>query len=425
MRTAFWLVLALQAAGPSPAGEDWREFRGPTGQGHAGAEHLPLAWAESRNIAWKTAIHDRGWSSPVVCGNQVWLTTATEDGRRLFAVCVDRETGKVVHDIQVFEVEKPQPIAEANTYATPTPAIEPGRVYVHYGTYGTACLDTATGSIIWTRRDLNCDHETGAGPGSSPLLSGNLLVVNVDGRDVQYVIALDKASGKTAWKTDRSFDYGTVPVNKRKAFAMPLLVPRGDGRQLVSPGAQAVYAYEPSTGAELWKVRHNGFSCAPRPVHGQGLVFVVTDHDLPELWAVRPDGAGDVTGSHVAWKETKGMPSRSSPVLVDDLLYVISREGILSCLEARTGVVVWKNRMEGKYSASPIHAGGRIYYFNEDAACTVIRPGRKYEELAVNRLDEGQLMASPAVAGDSLFIRTGKHLYRVEEAPSTHQETRP
>jgi outer membrane protein assembly factor BamB len=166
---------------------------------------------------------------------------------------------------------------------------------------------------------------------------------------------------------------------------------------------------------ELWKVRHSGFSSVPRPVSGHGLVFLVTDHDHPELWAVRPDGTGDVTDSHVVWRETRGVPSRSSPVLVDDLLYVISHQGILSCLEARTGEVVWKNRVAGEYSASPIHAENRIYFFNENAVCTVIRPGRTYQELAVNRLNEQPLMASPAVAGDALFIRTEKHLYRIEE----------
>jgi hypothetical protein len=204
-------------------------------------------------------------------------------------------------------------------------------------------------------------------------------------------------------------------VHKRKGFTMPLVVPRGTGRQLVSPGGQAVYGYDPLTGKELWRVRHNGFSCVPRPVYGHGLVFVVTDQDNPELWAIRADGTGDVTDSHVAWKETRGIPSRSSPVLVDELLYVVSHQGVLSCLEAKTGEVVWKERMEGMCSASLLHAPGRIYLFNENAACTVIRPGRELEVLAVNRLDEQPLMASPAVAGDSIFLRTEKHLYRVDE----------
>lgn len=415
MRTALWIVVALNVCGSLSANDDWWQFRGPTGEGHTGAQHLPLTWSEHQNVAWKTAIHDRGWSSPVVCGDQIWVTSATEEGHKLYAVCVDRETGKIVHNLHIFDVEEPQSISVENTFATPTPVIEPGRVYVHFGTYGMACLDTATGAILWTRRDLNCDHEVGAGPCSSPFLFGNLLIVHVDGRDVQYVIALDKSSGTTVWKADRSFDYASVPVHKRKAFSMPLLVPRGAGQQLVSSGGQAVYGYDPTTGEELWKIRHGGFSGVPRPVYGHGLVFLVTDHDQPELWAVRPDGTGDVTDSHVAWKATRGMPCRSSPVLVEDLLYTINRQGILFCLDAKTGEVVWKNRVEGQYSASPIHAGNRIYLFNDSAVCTVIRPGRTYEELAVNRLDEQPLMATPAVAGDAFIIRTEKYLYRVEE----------
>ena len=184
MLTALCIIMALHVAGSLLADEDWRQFRGPTGEGHTSAQHLPLTWNENQKIVWKVAVHDRGWSSPVICGNQIWMTTSTGEGHKLFAVCVDRETGKIVHDIHVFDVERPQPIAAENTYASPTPVIEPGRVYVHYGTYGTACLDSATGAIVWTRRDLNCDHESGAGPCSSPFLLGNLLIVHVDGRDV-------------------------------------------------------------------------------------------------------------------------------------------------------------------------------------------------------------------------------------------------
>ncbi len=417
-RFALFTAMVLNAAGLASADDDWSQFRGPGGDGHSRATSLPLTWSEKENIVWKTPIHDRGWSSPVLWGHQIWMTTSTVDGHKLFAVGVDRETGKILHDIHVFDVEKPQPIAAENTYASPTPVIEAGHVYVHYGTYGTACIDTATGHILWTRRDLNCDHESGAGPSSSPFLVGDLLVVNVDGRDVQYVIALDKTSGNTVWKTNRSVDYNTVAVHQRKAFTMPLLVPRNGGQQLVSPGAQAIYSYDPLTGDELWKVRHHGWSIAPRPVYGHGLVFVVVDHDHPELWAVSPDGRGDVTESHVAWKETRAMPARSSPLLVDELLYVVNRQGIVSCLEAKTGQLVWKDRLEGKYSASPLFADGRIYVVNEISATTVIKPGRKFEILAVNRLDDEQLMASPAVAGDALFLRTEKHLYHIENSAS-------
>jgi len=413
MQRLFLFLTLMHFSGAAFSANSWPEFRGPEGNGHAAGARLPLTWTESENVVWRTAIPHRGWSSPVIHGDQVWLTTATTDGHKLFAVCVNRDTGQVVHGIHVFDVESPQRIASDNTYASPTPVIEEGHVYVHYGTYGTACLDTNTGDLLWQRRDLNCDHESGAGPNSSPMLIGNLLVVNVDGRDVQYIIAMDKTTGDTVWKTDRSFDYSTVPIHKRKAYSMPILIPREDCRQLVSIGGQAVYSYVPETGEELWKVRNNGFSIAPRPVYGDGLLFMTTDHDHPELWAVRPDGTGDVTDSHVQWKNKKGIPSRSSPLLVGDLLFTVNHKGIASCFESATGDLVWKERLPGKYSASSILADERIYFFNEDAVCTVIKPERQFKVLATNPLPKEQLMASPAVSVDSLFIRTESHLYCV------------
>lgn len=414
MKTVVPILCVLLLASALPAADDWPQFRGPNGNGHSPVSGLPLKWSEQENVAWKTPIHDRGWSSPVVWGNQVWLTTATQDGSKLYAIAVDRESGKIVHDIHVFDVEHPLFVPPANTYASPTSVIEDGRVYVHFGTNGTACLDSASGAILWTRRDLNCDHEQGAG--SSPMLLGNLLVVNVDGRDVQYVVALDKNTGKTVWKTDRSIDYSVFEVFQRKAYSMPIAVPKPDGgNQLISLGAKAMFAYDPATGSELWKVRHDGWSIAPRPVYGHGLVFAIVDHDQPQLWAVRPDGSGDVTDSHVVWKITQAMPARPSLLLIDDLLFIVSSSGIASCLEAKTGSVVWRQRIEGKYSASPIYADGRIYFFNEDARATVIKPARQFEVLAINELATEQLMASPAVAGHAIFVRTAGHLYRIAE----------
>ena len=416
MRASLFLLIAVSASSSLSADDNWWQFRGAAGDGHARVTGFPLKWSEKEHVVWKTPIHDRGWSSPVVWRNQLWMTTSTVDGHKLFAVCVDRDSGKIVHDIHVFDVQRPEPIAAPNSYASPTPVIEERRVYVHYGTYGTACLDSVTGSIVWTRRDLNCSHE--AGPGSSPFLVGNLFVVNVDGTDVQYVIALDKTSGKTVWKTNRSVDYSQTPVNQRKGYCMPIVIPRGSGTQLVSPGGKAVIAYDPATGDELWKVRHRGWSMTPRPVFGLGLVFLIMDYDHPELWAIRPDGNGDVTDSHVVWKVTRGMPSRSSPLLIDGLLFLVNSGGVASCVEATTGELVWQERIEGEYSASPIYANDRIYFFNEDAVSTVIKPSRRFEVLAVNPLAEEQLMASPAAAGKSLFIRTAKHLYRIEDSSS-------
>ncbi|MFO1021399.1 MAG: PQQ-binding-like beta-propeller repeat protein [Planctomycetales bacterium] len=395
------------------AGENWPQFRGPSGNGYVSSSGYPLKWNDSEQVIWKIPIHDRGWSSPVIWDDQIWLTSATTNGNRMFALCIDRETGKILHDKLLFTVEHPQPIAPSNTYASPTPVIEAGRVYVHFGTYGTACLDTKTGEVLWQRTDLKCDHESGAGPGSSPMLVDNLLVFNVDGRDVQYVIALDKQTGETVWKTDRSVDFSKVPVHQRKGYCMPIIVPRGPGRQLVSPGGRAVISYVPETGQELWKIQYAGWSIAPRPIYGHGLLFMIADHDHPELWAIRPDGSGDVTNSHIVWKNTKTMSPRSSPILVDDLIFVVNGEGILSCLQAQTGETVWKKRIAGKYSASPLFADSRLYFFNENSATTVIKPARKFEVLAENRLANEPLMASPAAVDGSFVIRTEKHLYRI------------
>jgi outer membrane protein assembly factor BamB len=406
-------VLLLSAGSIlSSQADNWPELRGPESNGHAAAARPPLSWGETNHVVWKTPIHDLGWSSPVVWENQVWLTTATKDGRQMFALGVDAETGRVVRDIKVFDTPDPAHVASANSYASPTSAIETGRVYVHYGTYGTACLDTRDGKILWSRRDLNCDHHEG--PGASLLLDQDRLYFTVDGRDVQYVVALDKATGRTAWKTHRSVDYSPFPSNCRKAFCTPILIEAAGRRQLFSPGAKAMIAYDPQSGSELWKARYDGWSMVPRPLFGHGLLYVVTDYERPELWAVRPDGRGDVTDTCAAWKVVKDMPATASLLLVDDLLYLVNDHGFALCLEAATGNVVWRERLKGRHSASPIYAAGRIYFFSEKNLTTVIAPGRELRVLAENQL-EGPLMATPAVTGDAFILRSQTHLYRLEE----------
>ncbi len=409
------LILAtILLASPAGAGENWPQFRGPRGDGQSDATGLPVKWSATQNVVWKTPIHDLGWSSPVVWGNQIWMTTATANGREMFAVCVDLPSGKVVRDVKIFDAEAPEHIATNNSYASPTPVIEAGRLYAHFGTYGIACVDTATGAILWSRRDLKCDHHEG--PGSSPMVWGDLLIVDVDGRDVQYVIAMDKSTGKTVWKTTRSIDYSKYMNNTRKAFCTPIVIDAGGRNELVSPGAKAVIGYDPATGTELWKVRYNGWSMTPRPVYGQGLVFVVNDYEKPELWAIRPGGNGDVTDSHVVWKMTKGVSSRPSLLLIGGLIYMVSSDGIACCVDAKTGQLVWKQRLAGNYSASPLYADGHIYFFNHDAVATVIEPGREYKQLAANELGEREeLMASPAVVGKALLVRTRGQLYRLEK----------
>jgi outer membrane protein assembly factor BamB len=407
------VVFCCLAEGLRAAGE-WPQFRGPGQEGHGEARGLPLFWSETNNVKWKTPIPGRAWSCPVVWDDQVWVTTAPEDGHELFAVGLDRGTGRILHNVKVFDVDNQQKMNGLNSFASPTPVIEAGRVYVHFGTYGTACLATGSGEILWTRRDLNLEHEEG--PGSSPVLFENLLIFHCDGTNVQYVAALDKMTGKTGWKDDRSRDLSRVTPHKRKGFSTPLLIPVEGTTQMISVGAQAVYGYEPRTGAEIWRLDFDGFTVAPRPVSGLGMVFITTGFDSASLLGIRLGGHGDVTESNLVWRYGKQVPYRSSPILVDDLLYMVSDGGIASCVEARTGTLVWSHRFGGNegYSASPIYADGRLYFFGQRGKTTVLKPGRDYEELAVNQLDSG-FMASPAVAGRALYLRTEKALYRVEQ----------
>ena len=413
MKGCILLLITVASCVVIEANEHWSQFRGHYGNGIIKSTSAPINWSENTNIDWKTPIHDRGWSSPVIWNDQIWMTTATKDGNKMYAICVNKLSGKIEHDIHVFDVKSPQAITNENTYASPTPVVEEGRVYVHFGTYGTACISTKEGQILWKRRDLNCDHEIGAGPASSPFIYNNFLIFNVDGRDVQYVIALNKETGETAWKTNRSVDFSDVQVNQRKAYGTPFIIPRGNTNQMVSIGAKGVYSYDPENGKELWKAEHRGWSIAPRPVYGEGLVFTMIDRDRPEMWAINPNGSGDITETHIEWKETKRMPPRASPIIIKGLLFVVDRNGYISCIEAKTGKSIWQKRMKGRFSASPILANNLIYFFNEDTVCTIIKPTRELEIVAENKLSEDKLMATPAFDENSIYIRTEKKLTRI------------
>ena len=426
-----WLAFSALVA----VAETWPQFRGPGGQGHADGQRAPLHWSESEHVRWKTPIPGRGWSSPVVLGDRIWLTTAVETpgtpeqsraaldqigmsvpspylaGRVVLkAIEVDCETGGIVRDVTLLDVARPPIICSTNSYASPTPVLEPGRLYCDFGTMGTVCLNTATGKVVWSRH-LEIEHQVG--PGSSPLVHGDLLILARDGCDRQYVTALDKHSGQTVWSTDRP-PMTTSVAPYRKAFSTPLVIEHGGGEQLVIPGAQWMAAYDPATGRELWRVDTGPtFSNAARPVYGEGLVFCGTAYGGSFLVAIRPDGQGDVTQSHVAWQTQRSVPKRSSPLVVDGQLYMVADNGIATCLDAATGQEHWTERLGGTFSASPVFAAGRVYLFSEYGTTTVIAPGKQFHQLAANTLD-GRIMATPAFAGDSLLLRTDTHLYRIE-----------
>ncbi len=412
------VILSIVFAVPGTAVEPtWTQFRGPGGMGVATSpqSNPPVHWSEQQNATWKTQIPGSGWSSPVIWNDQIWLTTSLNEGREVYAICIET-SGKLKHQVKLFDIAKPEVKNALNSYASPSPTIEAGRVYVHFGTYGTACLETQSGKVLWKRNDLNLDHQEG--PGSSIILHDDLLLFHCDGRDVQFVVALDKQTGKTVWKTKRSIDLSKVNDYQRKAFSTPLVVNFKGQPQMISPAAQGCYSYDPRTGKELWRVRYRGFSAVPRPVTHKNLTYVVTDFGKPELWAIRLDGNGDITDSHVQWKYTSGVSSTPSVVLVENLIYFVTdKTGVASCVDAKTGKLVWKQRIGGKFSTSPLAVDGKIYFFDRDGKTTVIAQGRKFRQLAVNTLDSG-CMASPALIGDTLYLRTATALYRLEKKPA-------
>lgn len=430
-RAAFWSFVAIGAtlvafAANAPA-QDWPQFRGPGSNGVAPNANPPLEWSETNNILWKIQTPGRGRSSPVILGDRIFLTTALETGVvrtniksddmqtathvSLGALCLDRRDGKLLWQTTLFEIDAPAPVHWYNSWATPTPAVEPGKLYCDFGTFGTACLNSQTGKEIW-KASLPVDHMVG--PGSSPTLWREFLFLVRDGIDTQYVAALEKQTGRTLWKVERPPLTGGNQM--RKAFSTPLIVRTGSGPQAVIPGAQWVVSYELETGKELWRVKHGeGFSFGTEPVSGNGLVYVGTGLFHPQVWAIRPDGRGDVTETNVVWKSEQRAPSMSSPVLAGDEIYWVSDNGAAVCSDSRTGELIWQQSIPGTYLASPIGAGGRVYFFERSGKTTVFKTGRQMQQLARNILP-GPLVATPAFVGPAIFLRTDGFLYCIQQS---------
>ena len=405
---------------------EWPEFRGPGGQGHATATQVPTRWAESQNVGWKVPLPGRGHSSPVVLGDQIWLTTAIEskqegasqtEGSELqhkrvsfHALCLDRRTGNLVHDVELFVCDDVEPIASQNTFASPTPVIEPGHAYFHFGRYGTACLATDTAKVLWTRT-FAINHSVG--PGSSPVLCGNMLVLTCDGIDTQFVVAVDKHTGNTVWSRDRPPVNSTNPEMK-KSFCTPLIAHLAGRDQLIIPAAQWFVSYEPATGEEIWRVDYGpGCSVVPRPVCDERCVYCCTGYMFTELLSIRGDGLGDVTKSHVEWRTSQLVPTQPSPLLNEGMLYLISDTGVAQCLDASTGKQVWKRRIGGNFSASPLWFEGQVAFFNNEGITTIVSTDAEGTVLSKNELEDG-IFATPAILSGQIIIRTASHLYSIK-----------
>jgi outer membrane protein assembly factor BamB len=414
----------------------WNQWRGPAGQGHApAAKDLPRAWSESENVVWKTPVDGKGWSSPVLADGRLWLTTAVETPLSeaekadrlanvenssslqvsgpvsLRAVCLDAATGKVLHDIELFRQSQPDPIHSLNSYASPSPILDGGRLYCHFGTNGTACVDAATGAIVWSHTLQKIKHENGAG--GTPVLFENRLIFDCDGSDLQYIVALDTATGAVAWKTERSGERNPEPQLK-KAYGSPIVTEIGGRPVLLSTGADWLYAYDPTDGRELWKQAYGvlGFSIVPRPIVGHGMAYVSTSFMQPELLAVKLP-SGDAL-PEIAWRVKKSVPNIPSPILVGDEIVMVSDKGVATCLDAASGEVRFSERLGGNFCSSPLYADGRIWVGNREGQTFILTPGKEFHVEATNQLD-GEIMATPIAVGSALFLRTDKAVYRIEQ----------
>ncbi len=441
LQRTFFLLVSITCLASLALSANWPEWRGQDGQGHAEGSGYPQTWSESQNVTWRTNIPGRGWSSPVIWGNQIWLTTAIEipispqkekerlksntsdqpltllEEVQLRAVCVDKISGKILHDIELHREHEPQWVHKLNSYASPTPVIEDGRLYCHFGTFGTFCVDTGNAKILWKNTELKLNHENG--PGGSIILWKNLAIFHGDGSDVQFVVALDKLTGKIMWQTARSGEMNKNPQLK-KTYTTPQVLEVGGKPVLFSQGADWLYGYDPANGKELWRVSYGalGFSLSARPVAGHGMFFMSTGFLKPQMMGVKYEGVGT---PEIVWTSTKSAPTMPSPLLIGDELYFLSDGGILVCMDAKTGAEHYRERltsdtgkrMGGTYNASPVFADGRIYVFNREGVTHVIQPGKTFRKIADNKIDE-QLMASPAAVDGAFFIRSDKALYRVE-----------
>lgn len=427
------LLIASRPAIGQDKAQFWNQFRGSGGDGIARTSILPVKFDESENLRWKVEVPDSGWSSPVVWENEVWLTTGSDTQKELRVYCIDLETGDLKKDIKVFDmIERRVDPAytfdspHLNSPATPTPVVEADRVYVSFGSQGIACLNRLTGEKVWERRDLRIYQPVRQG--SSPIVDGNNLYVAFDGTDQQFFIALDKETGDTRWKVDRNVETdlretlserglspkkGGKPNDNKKSFATATLIEVEGQRQLIAPAAEAIISYDPVTGKELWRTLHpGGFNVAARPVYASGLVFVFTSGLNNFLIGIRPDGSGNVTDSHVAWSTYRGTPEIPSPIVVNDLLFMVTAKGgIARCLDAKSGEEIWKKRLGGDHWASPILADGKLYFSSKQGEINVLEAKRGDPEILASNKLRAEFIASPAVAGNLLIARSTTHLY--------------
>ncbi|MDP4291407.1 MAG: PQQ-binding-like beta-propeller repeat protein [Bacteroidota bacterium] len=398
--------------------DNWTHFRGSNLNGISLTAQAPIRWNDSTNIMWKTDIEGKGWSSPVVWGNQVWVTTAIENGKKLQGICLDIDSGKKIYDLDLFQPDSIFPKHSINTYATPTCCIEEGFVYLHFGSYGTACVNTSNGAIVWKRTDLKCNHVQG--PGSSPILYKDILILHYEGSDIQYLVALNKRTGETIWKTERPAEiYKSMEPIGRKAYITPIILNIKGEDLLISNGAGACIAYKPETGKEVWRIVKGEDSSVAMPFAENGKVYFYTSFITPangdkyiELIAANPDGNGDIAKTNTLWTIKAPTFQLLTPVIKDGMIYTIDSQNTLYCLDANTGKALYSKKLKQKYNSSPVCAGGNVYFTSVKGETLIIKQGSQLQIVSENKLP-GEVYATPAFVRNSILLRNSNSLYRI------------
>jgi outer membrane protein assembly factor BamB len=406
------------SAGTLQAADSWPRFLGAHQNNTVtDAPHLPVKWEENTPLRWRTEIPGEGWSSPLVDKGKVWMTTATEDGVSLRALAVDFETGKILKDIEVFRLESPPRKHKRNSHASPTGLLSGGRLYVHFGTHGTAALDAESGAVLWRQESLKLDHQNG--PGGSLTEFGDLLLIPCDGMDIQKEVALDKKTGAVVWTSERSARafLDTLPADMRKAYGTPFILKTSQGVASLTTASTRLYALDPASGKELWHLNYGkGFSNVPLPATDGKTLVICTGFMKPEVWAVKlENNRGELPESHILWKHKAAAPDQATPVITNNLVFTVSSGGIASCLDLASGEMRWRERIGSDFAATPLVANGLVYFFDAKGKTTVVKAQPSFETVAENALGDG-FMASPAVVGNSLVLRSKTALYRLDGA---------
>jgi outer membrane protein assembly factor BamB len=410
-------LLTLLTSSFMAQAENWPRFRGPSGQGISPEKNPPLEWSADSNIAWKTAIPGEGWSSPIVHGDRIFLTSTLENGASCRVISLDRKSGALLWNKEVFR-QMPGHKQPNNSYATPTPVTDGKHVYAAFNDGSFAAVNFE-GELAWTFREINFYSEHGLG--ASPILHQDLLIMPFDGSsqedrrigwqipwDQAFILALDKNSGEIRWKASRGLS--------RIAHVTPNILRHHGRDQLISGGGDVIQAFDLETGNRLWSADSEGEGVVPSVVIGDNLIFTTSGWPKLTIRAVRPGGEGDVTDSHIVWEQRRSVPEQASFIYSKPHLFTINYAGIANCLEAETGEVLWNERIGGKHSASPILAAGKIYFVSEEGETTIIEAGPELEVLARNTLP-GTFKASPAVSRGNIFLRSHDQLYCIGPAP--------